>query len=494
MSRILITAAALAWLTTGAQSELAQTAWPTYRADAAHTGQSRALTHPAPEKHWGYRLQSSSQTGVMVGPHGDLYFGTNAGEVISVDRSGVLLWSYRSQGPIRSAPCLTMDNWLYFGSFDGCVYGLQARTGTLRWTYCIDRPVSSPIVVDNQGNLYFGATDNIVRSLDPNGELRWEYLNQGAITAASPSLDGAGNLYIGGYGDNGLLKLNTEDGSLIWNLPMTGAPRNTPAIHPNGNIYVGTRADYFYGVSPEGEELWSRNLGAEIRTSAAVAPNGELIVGTYDGYIYSLDPDNGRPSWRTRVGVSVEGSPVVDAAGTIFAGGSHSPFTALDSSGNILYQFGGQVTDGVVSIDGDGRLYAGSQAEIEAWGSPRPRIRVHAKPRIVHPGEELKLWLVIENNTGEDLSVDQRVWIEGPEEMPVKVQKRNSVLLAEGMQDSSLVAQFNVPGKVVGGAYRVEGRLIEPETGWTLSHFAERFEVEPSAEDSVYRSFATPGE
>jgi outer membrane protein assembly factor BamB len=417
----------------------------------------------------------------MVGPHGDLYFGTNEGEVISLDRAGAFRWRYRSQGPIRSAPCLTADGMLYFGSFDGCVYALRARLGVLEWTYCIDRPISSSIVVDDEGNLYFGATDDRVRSLDRDGNERWVFFNGESITAASPTLDGEGHLYVGGYGDNGLVKLNTVDGSVVWTLPMIGPPRNTAALHGNGNIYVGTRSGYFYGVRPDGTVLWSRDLNAEIRTSAAISSNGNVIIATYDGYVYSLNPNNGAVVWRTRIGMSVEGSPVVDVRDHVFAGGSLSPFSALDADGSVLYTFGTEVTDGVVSIDGDGRLYAGSHGEVAAFGPPRPRIRVHITPRDVTPGTSVTVTAVVENPGESDVFVDQRISISGPDELPFPVVKENNRLLTAGMVDSSEVLTFTVPSNVLSGAYRIEGLLVEPETAWALSHNVERLDLRAGA-------------
>ncbi len=478
MTLVRLALVGLAALAPTASAQLAMTAWPLYRGDAAHTGRSRArATEETPERYWSFPLTGGSQTGVMVGPHGDLYFGTNEGEVISVDRSGAFRWRYRSQGPIRSAPCLTMDGMLYFGSFDGCVYALKARTGTLEWTYCIDRPVSSSIVVDEEGNLYFGATDNMVRSLDRNGAERWVFDNDSSITAASPTLDGQGHLYVGGYGPNGLVKLNTADGSLVWTLPMIGPPRNTAAIHDNGNIYVGTRTGYFYGVTPDGQVLWSRDLNAEIRTSAAISSNGNVIIATYDGYVYALNPDNGAQVWRTRIGMSVEGSPVVDAANHVFAGGALSPFSALDSDGTLLYTFGTEVTDGVVSIDGDGRLYGGSHGEVAAFGPPRPKIRVHISPQDVSPGETVTVTAVVENPSAASVTVDQRIWISGPDELPFSIVKQNGRILNGGLRDSTVVSAFNVPANVMAGAYRIEGRLIDPNTAWELSHAVERLDL-----------------
>jgi outer membrane protein assembly factor BamB len=53
---------------------------------------------------------------------------------------------------------------VYFGSVDGAIYSLDAKTGNLRWRFQTDSPVtSSPTIVD--GVVYVGSTDRYVYAL-----------------------------------------------------------------------------------------------------------------------------------------------------------------------------------------------------------------------------------------------------------------------------------------------------------------------------------------
>ncbi len=474
-------------------AQLAGSAWPLYRHDVAHTGRSPAAADPAPELHWSFPIPGSSQTGVMVGPRGDLYFGTNNGEVVSLTRAGELRWRFATQGPIRSAPCLTQDDRLYFGSFDGCLYALRTRSGLLDWTYCVGEQISSPPVVDRHGRVFFGCTDGYLRCLDPEGELLWAYDVGRSITAGAPTLDSRGSLYTGGYTDEGLLKLRAGDGSLVWSVAAQGAPRNTPALHPNGNIYIGTRGGVFYCVAPWGEILWQVDHGAEIRSSAAISPNGNVIIGTFDGKIHAHDPATGAILWSTRIAVAIEGSPVVDAADRIYAGGTGSSFTALDADGEILYLFGLDVTDGVVSIDGDGRLYAASETRIAAYGARRPRVDIYAEPRQAIPNQTVTISLVIENGAESAWRVDQRTWIAGPDEDPASIERTNDRILGAGSRDSTVVAKIKVPPDGPLGAYRAGARLLEPETGRRLAEAVARFDVVETAAQRATGASPAPG-
>jgi outer membrane protein assembly factor BamB len=56
------------------------------------------------------------------------------------------------------------ENGVYFGSVDGNIYSVDARTGALRWRFRTSGPVtSSPVVAD--GVIYIGSTDHRVYAL-----------------------------------------------------------------------------------------------------------------------------------------------------------------------------------------------------------------------------------------------------------------------------------------------------------------------------------------
>lgn len=55
--------------------------------------------------------------------------------VTAIDtRTGKQLWQFFAEGPVRFAPVVT-DGKVYFGSDDGCVYGLNAADGSLLWKF-----------------------------------------------------------------------------------------------------------------------------------------------------------------------------------------------------------------------------------------------------------------------------------------------------------------------------------------------------------------------
>ena len=373
------------------------------------------------------------------------------------------------------------DAKLYFGSFDGCFYAIRSRTGQLAWTYCIGAPISSPAVLDESGRIYFGATDGVVRCLETDGTIAWQTDIGGSITAAAPSIDSEGALYIGGYDRAGLTKIDRSTGSILWAFSTIGPPRNTPAIHDNGNIYVGTREGWFYCISPAGEELWAVNVGAEIRTSAAVTYDGTVIVGAFDGMLHAFEPDTGIFKWSTRVGMAIEGSPVVGRNGVTYVGGIYAGFFAVDSDGEILHRLGRSAADGVASIDGDGRVYVGEEGSVAAYGRVRPTVKVHASRHRIGPAQRLWVSVVTHNPSGFPFSVDRRIWEAGPDGVAIGKVSDNALFLVAGARDSLVVVNRIVaPGDVM-GSYYTGARLTDPQTGWLVAEDFASYHLDAGA-------------
>ena len=56
-----------------------------------------------------------------------------------------------------------------------------------------------------------------------------------------------------------------------WKFDLRFPSDATPAIAPDGTIYVGNFRGHFFAISPAGEKRWEFHAGREIKSSAAVA-------------------------------------------------------------------------------------------------------------------------------------------------------------------------------------------------------------------------------
>ena len=97
---------------------------------------------------------------------GKVYFGSGDGNVYAVDaKSGVLQWKFATGDVVHASPAV-VNGMVYIGSWDGRLYAIDAASGQQKWAFeggkdpAIHNQVgfqSSAAVVD--GTVYVGSRD-----------------------------------------------------------------------------------------------------------------------------------------------------------------------------------------------------------------------------------------------------------------------------------------------------------------------------------------------
>jgi outer membrane protein assembly factor BamB len=105
--------------------------------------------------------------------NGKVYFGSGDGNVYAVDaKSGVLAWKFATGDVVHASPAVA-GNTVYIGSWDGRLYAIDAESGQQKWAFEAGQDPtyhnqvgfqSSPAVVD--GTVYVGCRDAHVYALD----------------------------------------------------------------------------------------------------------------------------------------------------------------------------------------------------------------------------------------------------------------------------------------------------------------------------------------
>ena len=117
----------------------------------------------------------------------------------------------------------------------------------------------------------------------------------------------------------------------MWEHPIGDRVSTTPAIGPDGSVYIGCADGKLYAFDPEGRELWSFYTKDSIYSHPAVGKDGSIYFGSYDHHVYSLDPQ-GDLRWKLKTGDGVGSSPSIGPEGTVYIG----------SDDNKLYAIGGE--------------------------------------------------------------------------------------------------------------------------------------------------------
>ncbi len=136
-----------------------------------------------------------------------------------------------------------------------------------------------------------------------------------------------------------------------WQGQTGDAITSSPAVGPDGTVYVGSNDGSFYAFGPSGSVAWSyASSGLFDTSSAAVAPDGTVYAGSTDGNLYAFAPGGGL-KWKFAVPTPASGSGLSN-------GVSSSP--ALASDGTVIFHAE------------DGNLYAVTPAGVRSWAAPVP--------------------------------------------------------------------------------------------------------------------------
>jgi len=155
---------------------------------------------------------------------------------------------------------------------------------------------------------------------------------------------------------------------LKWKFKTGGAIHSSPAIGPDGTIYVGSYDGNLYALNPDVRPKWKFQTGDQIRSSAAVGSDGTVYIGSWDGYVYAIEPD-GKLKWKFQTQNKICAStPSIGADNTIYVGSFDNYLYAINSDGKLKWRFksdGGIGSSPTLSTDGtlyftshDGYLYA----------------------------------------------------------------------------------------------------------------------------------------
>ena len=321
---------------------------------------------------------------------------------------------------ITSSPAIAPDGTIYVGSTDCSLYALKSD-GTVKWRYVTgDHIVASP-TVGSDGTVYVGSNDRQLYAINPDGTLKWIYPTK-VVLSSSPALGTDGTIYVGGtHLDKTILCTGSPvvqlsefyainpNGTLKWNITLSGNVNSSPVIASDGTIYIGSTGDilfdrinpcdaatefpasdanplypvngHVYAINANGTLKWDfKTLGA-VDSSAAIAPDGTIYIGsdysTYaykgadktnlmeigslsTGFLYAINP-NGTLKWVTDLFGDVKSSPAIGSDGTIYVGSDKEDVFAVNPDGTIKWQY---PTRGPVrsspSLAADGTIYIGS--------------------------------------------------------------------------------------------------------------------------------------
>lgn len=302
----------------------------------------------------------------------DVIFGTRNGDVVCVRQADATQrWRFRVPGNMDVAGGVGLWNdVVYFGSYDGKVYALDAATGAavLPPVTATDElwPVKAALSEAGEDGLVVANVDSraLVAIHLRTGERRWRWgagadqiLGQpqardrhvyvptargdllelqvatGAVRRRLPlgnALQVPGTLAEGRYyavtADRVLRALSLTSGSVEWTQETGDAAADAPAV-AGDHVVLALTSGVVLGLAVDGEPRWKTSLGDEGAGGAApLIAAGKLLLATRRGSLVCLDLGTGQKIWDYAAAGTREKEPRgflargVESGGLFFVG------------------------------------------------------------------------------------------------------------------------------------------------------------------------------
>lgn len=177
------------------------------------------------------------------------------------------------------------------------LYAISPVAGKVNWSFRSGQEMFTNPAVDASGVVYVG--DNIgdlfaITDLGNNYNLDWTFTSSTGWpigSSLSPTVDDLnGKIYAAGCCDGNLYSVNQLDGSLNWLTYVFPTPTiyniySFPAIDSGGDpsggkIYFAGTDGYLYAYYlSNGVQAWALNIGGSLPYSPAIGPDGTIYIG-----------------------------------------------------------------------------------------------------------------------------------------------------------------------------------------------------------------------
>jgi outer membrane protein assembly factor BamB len=291
--------------------------WPGYGFDAARTHSAPLELRPPFRTLWTVYGGSSYIEFPPVLESGRLFFGTHDGRVLAVDaRTGRIAWRRKFAGCTAASPAVGQGV-VYLGFMDpppcrgtasSFLAAFGARTGKILWRFRSGPVETPPLLV--RGRVYFGSWDHRVYALDARtGRLDWSFATGDKVKGGAAFA--GGTIFAGSY-DGRLYALDAKSGRLRWVAGGggLGGLYATPSV-AHGRVFVGsTNGSVYAFAAANGRLLWTTRTGSYVYSPAALA-GGTAYIGSYDHRLYALSQVTGATRWTFDAGAPISGAPTV---------------------------------------------------------------------------------------------------------------------------------------------------------------------------------------
>ncbi|MFP4143164.1 MAG: PQQ-binding-like beta-propeller repeat protein [Thermoplasmata archaeon] len=274
---------------------------------------------------------------------------------------------------------------VYSGSWDDTVMAYDPENEEVLWQHD-HHDDSIGYVVESNGTVFSGSYDGTVVAADAeDGSIIWQHdHHDGAVY----SVDTSDGVVYSGSGDSTVIAADAEDGSMIWQHEHHSSGNGVFSVHEsNGVIYSGSIIDNLVVAADAetGEFIWQHSHH-EGMVYSVYESNGVVYSGGDGGWgspgqVFAADAETGELLWMHEHHDDTPSQvySVHAANGIVYSGSEDGTVLAVDADdGSIIWQHDHHDAFVYSVFESNGMLYSGSGDETVAAvhaedGEPAPR-------------------------------------------------------------------------------------------------------------------------
>ena len=200
------------------------------------------------------------------------------------------------------------------------------------------------------------------------GKLIWN-AESDVSTYSTPAIGPDGIIYVGlnfgGWTKDGKLYAFYPDGGTKWIFDAVGEIERAPSVDSDGTIYFGTAsgrsgiADGVFALNPDGTEKWNYITDNNVESPISIGYDGNVYF-IFDRKLYAFTTD-GTFQWEYQIGTcAYNAAAVFGPDNTIYLGNENGELHAINADGTQKWIFkqAGEV-GGPAAVGSDGTIYVG---------------------------------------------------------------------------------------------------------------------------------------
>jgi hypothetical protein len=250
-----------------------------------HAGAQHFVVAQRPDgTHTRFDMTDNVESSALLDADGNVYMGSNANKLVSLDANGTLRWEFDLGGDVKSSAAIGPNGDIYVGSNGNKLVAL-GTDGTKHWEYDTGSDLESSPVIADDGTIYIGAKDSKLHAVLPNGTKKWVYDGPGAFDwQVLPALATDGTIYA--PSGSKLVALR-PDGTVLWTFDAGATIRTPVVVDVDGIVFFGGDGEQLFAVTPDGKQLWKVGVG-DAPYGFAIGRDGTMYVTCNGDKIHAL--------------------------------------------------------------------------------------------------------------------------------------------------------------------------------------------------------------